>query len=360
MPIAYVLFFEKMEHQMKPLYKIMAILSVFTNTSYAVDAISFCASKGSVLYSLIRKIDVWGPKQKQPQPQHIPIVPESRCTTLDAVDSITSEDEGSDEGKFSATEKFLATFDRIPGVPDETISDTHEDLLLGSLPRSYSLGHRRLFRTTSFAEAPVGAIAPIGLIGLASSDQEEILLQMGCPGQDVNCGDDEVHSFALTYPGNLSVVSNSSDSPVETEIDMESDFPQGATASSITERAVVITPAFIEVTPRWIPGENVTVAFVRNNRKVVVVWGGRFERHKTISGFARENPPRCHTPLTPINQVLRRSVIEPGSRSAEVRLREAKLNCLLPIQFETNPRTKEEAIKVVPRFESSVSSEIET
>jgi archaellum component FlaF (FlaF/FlaG flagellin family) len=101
--------------------------------------------------------------------------------------------------------------------------------------------------------------------------------------------------------------------------------------------------------PLWIPGEEITVTFTKNNTRETVMWGGRVEKQKTVSSLVRINPPRCQTPLTPINQVIRRSLIAPGSRTLESRLREASIGALFPIQLEWKPEIKEEVVKVVPR-----------
>ncbi|MDP3641166.1 MAG: hypothetical protein Q8R43_01865, partial [Alphaproteobacteria bacterium] len=75
-----------------------------------------------------------------------------------------------------------------------------------------------------------------------------------------------------------------------------------------SERRPVLTVEIASESPLWIPGKEITVTFTRNNTKERVMWGGRVEQQKMVSGLVRINPTRCQTPMTPVNQVVCRSV----------------------------------------------------
>lgn len=83
--------------------------------------------------------------------------------------------------------------------------------------------------------------------------------------------------------------------------------------------------------------EKVTVTFANNNQKITVLRSKPpiIDRGK-VSHAVMERSVINHPPLTPLNSVCR-PLQKADSRSDNSRLREAKRNCLLPVELEYNP-----------------------
>lgn len=278
---------------MKPIYKIMAILLVFTNTNYAVDAVVLMASKGGVPYSTINtRAEALQPKDKKSRRASVPWWSTGSIETrLDA---------GALGYDYLEVEQpsFPPKLNLSVSGEQEQISD-EEESDVGSLNRSMVLSRTQSFSPSNWKDA--------------RTRMEEY--------QSVTDFD---------------------------ALDLFESFEEDE-----SKPASALAPA-ATAAPRWIPGEKITVTFTRNNYKETVVWGGRFEHHKAVCMFVQANPPRCQTPLTPSNQVIRQSVVVPGSRKRESRLKEASINSLLPIDFDFHLRTGEEIVKVKPRSNSTI------
>lgn len=323
---------------MKIILKLMGILVVFTNTNYAVDAVVLMASKGSVSYSHIKEIKVVQRQDKSSRALSIPMLSRSSDTNLDAPET-------------PALVKPLASKPiRIPIlVAQGVLSDGDEEACVpSSLP--WYLKNRGVRKASvwggSSDEAP-RQIEPDAVVSneddilsmsegaVQVSKEDETLERSESPLSSTCCGLTHTSSFfSCTVQEGGSAF----------DFDEDDFFTSGE-----FHRVPILELAVFSESPTWIPKEEVTVTFTGNNTTQTVKWGGGVEKQKTVSSLVRINPPRCQTPMTPVNQVVRCSVIAPESRTLKSRLREASIGTLLPVQLEWNPEIREEVVKVVPR-----------
>ncbi len=311
---------------MKTLSKMLGVLLVFVNINYAMDAIVACASRGSVPYSLIRGVKVSQFTDVNTRRFIVSILRGVSDTSLDAVTSDAAEVASADDDDLSETGKIRLSSDPIPIVyaMQEDDQDLESEAFLShSLPRS-SLQSPWLTRWRSFLGVPVELVEQAGSGVLTPSSRREFLLEQPF---------------------------------VESEDDEDDFFLSGE-----FHRVNILTPVVDSKSPQEIPKKEheVTVTFTCNNLREIVVWGDQLEQYKTIRSLPNVNLIRSQTPITPVNQVVRQSIRAPESRTSEARLREAAINCLVPIQFEINPLTREEVVKIKPRATSPIITGIET
>ena len=332
---------------MKNMYNVMAILLVFTNVNCAMDAIVACASKGSLAYSLIMEVEGSKSTDVKARCLSVPTLHGTSDTSLDTVETSDVAVASTFDDDLSAIEKIRLSSAPIPIVcaaQEDDDDEESEAFLSYSLPKSFSYSSPGSLTRCSFLHATVGSSVQTDPGTLAASSEhepssEERLFEL----------EEDAHVDPLSQPGGLRRTQSFSDIHRRESI---IEFDEDACFASEDVHPVEA--------PRGIPVGQVTVTFTRSNRKETVVWGGGFEHYKTVCSLLRVNPSRCQTPLTPVNQVIRRSITVPGSRTSEVRLHEAAINCLMPIQFETHPLTREEVVKIKPRPTSPLITGIET
>lgn len=292
---------------MNTIYKFMGILLVFTNANYAVDAIVYMASKGGVPYSHIREIRTLQTQQLNSNPLSVTMLEESSGIVSAAVADTPLEEDLGVEGGAEAFPLLPIVVERFKDLDEEFgvlgeevqeqgVTDDGEASDRALSPLSFSMTGSRLARAPSFTDDDFFASA---------------------------------HFQRVEAP------------------------PQSEGGSAL---AVEPVSEFHRRTPR----EVATVTFTRKNTKVTVSWGGRFEGYRAVGRVLTTDPGRYQPPLTPINQVVRLSVLQPGSRPLESRLREAKIGALFPIQLVFNPKTWEEVIKVAPPPKVSAVEQVET
>ena len=343
---------------MKAVYNLVCILSVFTNTNYAVDAIVLMASKGIVPSYLIAEISVLQRPSRPSRSSSVPMQRGLRDASLGTMEDMRVMGELVVKDYFSEIDCHeggapLAS-KPIPIVLAEQgkISDDEEEVFAPhSLPKDRRASHRWGASKASLLVGPFTEVFMEVESDTATPDEGGYLSESEVAVQEQK--DEELERVFSP----LSLDARHEGRSLG-DVDDDDFFSSGE-----FHRVSVLTVEIASESPLWIPGKEITVTFTRTNTKETVMWGGRVEQQKTVSGLVRINPTRCQTPMTPVNQVERRSVITPGSRTLDSRLREASIGALFPIRIEVNPVTGEDIIKAVPSSEPPIItpiSEIET
>ncbi|QOL20389.1 hypothetical protein [Candidatus Bodocaedibacter vickermanii] len=338
---------------MKIILKLMSILVVFTNTNYAVDAVVFCASKGSVSCSLIREVRAFRSIDVKSRGLSMPMLQGSSDTSLDTIETPSAVIPVACEARASLASKPIPIL-----VAQGVFSDDDEEACVpSSLP--WHLKNRGVRKASVWGGSSDEAsrqtepdavvsneddILSMSEGAVQVSKEDETLERSESPLSSTCCGLTHTSSFFSCTVQEGGSASDFDDDDFFTS----GEFHRVDWLSPLEKRPILALAVFSE-SPTWIPKEEVTVTFTGNNTAQTVKWGGGVEKQKTVSSLVRINPPRCQTPMTPVNQVVRCSVIAPESRALESRLREASIGTLLPVQLEWNPEIRAEVVKVVPR-----------
>lgn len=340
---------------MKAIFKLMGILLVFVNTNYAVDAIVLMASRGSVSYSF-REVNVSHRQDRSSRFLSIPMLWCLSDVNLDTVDpqsTVTTDafEDDSSETVCREEEAVLAS-KPIPIRLTPQFNDSDDDeggVVPHSLPKS-----RRSFRKLGVRRASVlvGSSTEAFMLTVPDSDvsDDDSLSTQEHPAHETE-GDDDLKKGSFSSLAFLNSARQGEDGMFDSEYDE-------IFSSGEFHRVSVLGLTVASESPLWIPGEEITVTFTHNNTREIVMWGGRVEKNKIVNSVPQQHPAKYQPPLTPVNKVARRSVIRPDGRTLDSRLREAAIGSSFPIQFEVNPLTGEDRIKVMTG--SELITQIET
>lgn len=392
---------------MTSIYKLIGIIAVFINFNYAAyDAIVLIASKGCIPYSAIKaqqsirratlsseSLDSYDAhkdsrsftpcyEQRLDAPllsrddrhmvsgslslPHVLSKVESTALTLDTSAELTRTELAVNEGDRADVVNSVnigissvgPEFPSSPLIPFQSVEGESPTTEEGPGALNQSIGSS--FAVISSA-VPVSSIPSLGAAGGFSISESAGMLsrrQSVANFDDIFSSDEEgletetsIFASDLSFTGLVSEKdSNSPDNDPHSLEYLKGEFWETVVTDSDEELPIMFSrPRAVKRTLYRPCNEKVTVTFAKNNCRENIVRSNPaiIDRGK-VSHAVMERSVINHPPLTPLNSVCR-SLPKADSRSDNSRLREAKRNCLLPVELEYNPSFQIEVVKIKTR-----------